>query len=58
MELCLLFWSRVGEAKKFFRQFLKGLQEVPRVIIPDQLASSAAAKKEMMASVQHRQHQG
>jgi hypothetical protein len=28
------------------------------VIIPDQLVSSAAAKKEIMASVQHRQHKG
>jgi putative transposase len=45
-------------AKKFFRKLLKGLQYVPRVIMTDKLASYAAAKKEMMASVQHRQHKG
>src|SRR6185437_13043878 len=45
-------------AKKFFHKLLKGLQYVPRVIITDKLASYAAAKKEMMASVEHRQHKG
>src|SRR5437899_6489338 len=45
-------------AKKFFRKLLKGLQYVPRVIITDKLASYAAAKREIMASVEHRQHKG
>ncbi|WP_201381659.1 IS6 family transposase [Ktedonobacter sp. SOSP1-52] len=45
-------------AKKFFRKLLKGLQYVPRVIITDKLASYAAAKKEILASVEHRQHKG
>ncbi len=45
-------------AKTFFRKLLKGLQYVPRVIITDKLASYAAAKKEIMPSVEHRQHKG
>src|SRR6267154_1939423 len=45
-------------AKKFFRKLLKGLQYVPRVNITDKLASYAAAKREIMASVEHRQHKG
>ncbi|WP_220200291.1 IS6 family transposase [Ktedonospora formicarum] len=43
-------------AEKFFRRLLKGLQYVPRVIIMDKLASYAAAKKEILSSVEHRQH--
>src|SRR5919106_3736752 len=45
-------------AKKFFRKLLKGLQYVPRVLITDQLKSYAAAKREMMPGVEHRQHKG
>ncbi|GHO62842.1 hypothetical protein KSC_017340 [Ktedonobacter sp. SOSP1-52] len=44
--------------KKFFRKLLKGLQHVPRVIITDKLASYGAAKKDIMPSVEHRQHKG
>jgi putative transposase len=43
-------------AKKFFRKLLTGCQYVPRILITDKLASYAAAKKEVMPSVQHRQH--
>ena len=43
-------------AKKFFRRLLKGLTYVPRVIITDKLASYGAAKREILASVEHRQH--
>src|SRR6185369_8322679 len=43
-------------AKKFFRKLLKGLQYVPRVIITDKLASYAAAKREILKGVEHRQH--
>ena len=42
-------------AKKFFRKLLKGLQYVPRAIITDKLRSSAAAKAEIMPSVEHQQ---
>ncbi|EFH80902.1 IS6 family transposase [Ktedonobacter racemifer] len=45
-------------AKKFFRKLLKGLEYAPRVIITDKLASYAAAKKEILLSVEHRQHKG
>jgi putative transposase len=45
-------------AKRFFRKLLKGLQYVPRVIITDKLKSYAAAKREILSSVEHRQHKG
>ena len=41
-------------AKRFFRRLLKGLRYVPRVIITDKLGSYAAAKKELLPSVEHR----
>jgi putative transposase len=43
-------------AKKFFRKLLKGLRYVPRVIITDKLRSYGAAKREVLPSVEHRQH--
>ena len=43
-------------AKKFFRKLLKGLRYVPRVIITDKLKSYGAAKREILPSVEHRQH--
>jgi putative transposase len=43
-------------AKKLFRKLLKGLTYVPRVIITDKLKSYGAAKREMLPSVEHRQH--
>jgi len=43
-------------AKRFFRKLLKGCLYVPRVLITDKLASYGAAKKEMLPSVEHRQH--
>jgi putative transposase len=43
-------------AKKFFRKLLKGCQYVPRVLITDKLGSYAAAKTEVMPSVEHRKH--
>jgi putative transposase len=43
-------------AKKFFKKLLKGLQYVPRVLITDKLKSYAAAKREVLPSVEHRQH--
>jgi putative transposase len=43
-------------AKKFFRKLLKGCQYVPRVIITDQLKSYGSAKRELLPSVEHRQH--
>jgi putative transposase len=43
-------------AKTCFRKGLKGLTYVPRVIITDKLASDGAAKRELLPSVEHRQH--
>jgi putative transposase len=43
-------------AKTFFRKLLKGLSYVPRAIITDKLASYGAAKRELLPSVEHRQH--
>jgi len=43
-------------AKKFFRKLLKGLTYIPRVIITDKLKSYGAAKRELLPSVEHRQH--
>jgi putative transposase len=43
-------------AKKFLRKLLKGLSSVPRVIITDKLKSYAAAKREILPGVEHRQH--
>jgi len=45
-------------AKRFFRKLLKGLRYVPRVIITDKLKSYAAAKREILPAVEHRQHKG
>src|SRR5216684_4005824 len=55
--LDILVQSRRNQraAKKFFRKLLKGLQYVPRAIITDKLRSYAAAKAEVMPSVQHQQ---
>jgi putative transposase len=43
-------------AKRFFHKLLKGLTYVPRVIITDQLKSYGAAKRDILPSVEHRQH--
>jgi putative transposase len=43
-------------AKKFVRRLLKDLAYVPRVAIIDKLASYVAAKREVLPSVEHRQH--
>src|SRR2546428_3578130 len=43
-------------AQRFFRKLLKGLHYVPRVIITDKLKSYAAAKREILPGVEHRQH--
>jgi putative transposase len=43
-------------AKTFFRKLLKGCRYVPWVIITDQLKSYEAAKREILPSVEHRQH--
>ena len=41
-------------AKRFFRQLLKGLRYVPRVIVTDKLAGYQVAHRELLPSVTHR----
>ena len=41
-------------AKRFFRELLKGLRSVPRVLVTDKLASYQVAHRELMPSVEHR----
>jgi len=43
-------------AVKFLRKLLKGLAFVPRVPITDKRASYGAAKRDVLPSVEHRQH--
>jgi putative transposase len=43
-------------AKRFFRKLLKGLQYVARAFIADKLGRYAAAKKELLPSVEHRRN--
>lgn len=56
--LDILVQSRRNKAaaKKFFRRLHKYLAYVPRVVITDTLASYGAAKREVLPSVEHRQH--
>jgi len=48
--LDILVQSRRNKAaaKRFFRKLLKGLQDVPGVVITDKLASYGAAKREAL----------
>jgi putative transposase len=43
-------------AKRVFRKLPKGLTDMPRVIITDQLKSYGAAKQEILPGVEHRRH--
>jgi putative transposase len=45
-------------AKRLLRKLLKKQGVAPRVMITDKLASYAAAKREAMPGVEHRQHKG
>jgi putative transposase len=56
LDILVQRWRDRKAAKKFFRKLLKGLTYVPRVIITDKLASYGAAKRELLSSVEHRQH--
>jgi putative transposase len=44
--------------KRFFRKLLKKQGFTPRVIVTDKLKSYEAAKKQILKSVEHRQHKG
>src|SRR6476661_6609003 len=45
-------------AKRLFRKLLKKQGRTPRVLVTDKLRSYAAAKREIMPGVEHRQHKG
>jgi len=45
-------------ALKFFRKLLKKQGFVPRVMVTDKLKSYSAMKRELLPSVDHRQHKG
>ena len=45
-------------AKRLLRKLLKKQMRPPRVMITDKLASYGAAKREVMPSIEHRQHKG
>ena len=57
--MCSISWCEsrrsAKAAKRFFRKLLKGLQYVPRVIVTDKLRSYAAAKRDILPGVEHRQ---
>src|SRR6266498_3780762 len=56
LDILVQRWRDKKAAKKFFRELLKGLTSVPRVIITDKLKSYGAAKREILPGVEHRQH--
>jgi putative transposase len=43
-------------AIKFLRKLLKRLRYVPRVLVTDKLASYGAAQRDVLPSIEHRQH--
>jgi putative transposase len=45
-------------AKRLFRKLLKKQGRAPRVLVTDKLKSYAAAKRDIMPGVEHRQHKG
>src|SRR5215217_113968 len=59
-EMCSISSYRAGGTNRLprrdWRKLLKGCQYVPRVLITDKLASYGAAKKELLPSLEHRQH--
>jgi len=56
----MLMQSRRNKAaaKKFLKKLLKKHLFAPWVLVTDQLKSYAAAKKEILPNVEHRQHKG
>ncbi len=55
LDILVQGWRDKRAAKKFLRKLLKGLQYAPQVIVTDQLRSYAAAKAEVMPSVERQQ---
>ena len=55
LDMLVQSWRKKQAAKKFFRTLLKGLQDVPRVLITEKLKSDGAATREILPGVEHRQ---
>jgi putative transposase len=55
-EILVQRWRDRLAANTFFRTRLKGLMYIPRVIVTDRLRSYGAAMREILPSVEHRQH--
>ncbi|MBD1820986.1 IS6 family transposase [Cyanobacteria bacterium FACHB-DQ100] len=58
LDVSLSLQQDTEAAKRFFRKLLKKQGFVPRVIVTDKLKSYEAAKKQVVPSVEHRQHKG
>jgi putative transposase len=56
LDILVQRWRDKNAAKKFFRKLLKGLTCVSRAIVTDQLGSYGVAMREILPSVEHRQH--
>lgn len=50
-------WDKKA-AKRLLRKLMKAQGRAPRVMVTDKLQSYAAAKREIMPSVEHRRHKG
>jgi putative transposase len=55
LDILVQRWRDGNAAKRFFRRLLKGLQDVPRVIVTDKLRSYGVARRELLPKVEHRQ---
>ena len=60
--MCWMSYYNDSETRKqhidYERKLLKKQDFVPRVIVTDKLKSYEAAKKQVMKTVEHRQHKG
>jgi putative transposase len=56
LDILVRRWRDKEGAKTFFRELLKGLTYVPRVIVADRLRSYGAAMRESLPGVEQRQH--
>jgi putative transposase len=58
LDILMRRYRDTKAAKRFFRKLLKKQGFTPRVLVTDKLKSYEAAKKQMLKSVEHRQHKG
>jgi putative transposase len=58
LDVLVQSWRDKKAAKRLLRKLLKRQLRAPRVLITDKPRSYAAAKREIMPGVEHRQHKG